>query len=62
MNKETSFMEVICTFDNLLKKDLPEDIRNYCSAMKKIFIGVEQTTTNLNRIMRKIEGKKEIIN
>lgn len=62
MNQEPSFMETIDTFDKLLKKDLPEEIRAYCDAMKKIFIGVEQINANINRITRKINNEKEIIN
>jgi hypothetical protein len=62
MNQEPSFMEVIDTFDKLLKKDLSEEIRAYCEAMKKIFIGVEQINANINRITRKINNEKEIIN
>lgn len=62
MNQEPSFMEVIDTFDKLLKKDLPKEIRTYCEAMKKIFIGVELINANINKITRKINDEKEIIN
>lgn len=57
-----SFMEVINTFDECLKKDIPQEYKQYCEAMKKIFIGIEQTNIELNKSLNSFIGNKNIIN
>lgn len=58
----SSFMSVINTFDECSKKDLPQEYKEYCEAMKKIFIGIEQTNIALNKSFNSILGNEEILN
>lgn len=57
-----SFMEVINTFDECSKKDIPQEYKQYCETMKKIFIGIEQTNIELNKSLNFYIGNKNIIN
>lgn len=62
MDQEPSFMKVIDNFDRCLKGDITEEARTYCEAMKKIFIGIEQTNVNLQKTLREIKGKIQLDN
>jgi len=57
-----SFMSVINTFDECSKKDLPQEYKEYCEAMKKIFIGIEQANIALNKSFNNTFGNEEILN
>jgi len=57
-----SFMEVINTLDECSKKDLPQEYKQYCEAMKKIFMGIEQINIELNKNFNNILGNRNILN
>lgn len=55
-------MEVINTLDECSKKNLPPEHKQYCEAMKKIFMGIEQTNITLNESLNDILGNESITN
>lgn len=57
-----SFMEVIDTLDECSKRNLPPEYKQYCEAMKKIFICIEQTNITLNKSLNDILGNECITN
>ena len=62
MDNDVSFMKVIDNFDKCLKGDISEEAREYCEAMKKIFMSIEQTNINFQKVFKEMLGEKEITN
>lgn len=55
MNKiDNSFMSSIDAFDNCLKQELDDEVREYAEAMRDFFTKLEIANVNFNRTMNKI--------